>query len=546
MNIFRSLCAVWLMAALAFQNRGQVPENARIKDFQRPASDPSGRKSMLKGADAAHVGNGVFQITRPHLDTFKADGSPDIVIDAAECYFDSNKSKEVWSAKELSMRTGDQRISLQGVGFHWQLGESRLVVSNKVSALIRKSAISGSTNLADVRVTSDQMIYQPESVTFSGSVLVVDPQGEVRCKDLRVRFDANNKLQMIEALQDVILTQKRTEARGKRAVYTESNGLLRLSESTTWRMGDRHGSSELLILDRTNNTLRAETKVQMTIPAALLATNATPDKKAEVTISADTFDYAPTNAITRGPIAIYNGNVQAIDPQAKLKCELLTIFFDATNKLVRAIADRNVEISRPDSALLGPRALFEKDEITVDRPTWTLEDRTGSAQTLSFNPRTREIRAHRDVTMRIPFAGGTNVLLGSTAPAAGANFIIIRSDHFTNANNVATFAQKVRVTETRGQLDANLISLHFGASNRVDRIVADGEVIVTDDKAQVLGQRADYDLNTQQIRITGIPRAHAEGRRIIAREFLIDRNTQNIHYFPPFRIEIQRSSVATN
>ena len=57
------------------------------------------------------------------------------------------------------------------------------------------------------------------------------------------------------------------------------------------------------------------------------------------------------NVNTRGPIAIFNGDVRAIDPQGALDCELLTILFDHTNRLTRAVAERNVQITRPDGSI---------------------------------------------------------------------------------------------------------------------------------------------------------------------------------------------------
>lgn len=554
-----------ILSALA-QNKSL---NARIKDFQAPASDDSGRKSFLKGKDASHVGDGVFQITAPHVETYKPDGSLDITIDAANCFFDKDKTKEVWSETSLAMKTGDGRLALQGVGFRWNPSKSLLTISNQVQATIHRDAVAQSANVAasvlapartnesTVRVTADRLEYTPESIQFRGHVFVDDPQGQVRCETLHVSFTAGNQLNRIEAIDDVILTQGTTEARGKRAIYTPSSGLLRLSEGTTWKMKDGkgasgEGSSELLILDRTNSTLRAETKVTMILPVSLLATNT--EKKSTIRISADTFDYAQTNAVTRGPIAIFNGNVRAVDPQANLDCELLTIFFNATNRLARAVADRDVSIRHENGEIRGPRAVFENEEITVTDPTWRSEEKFGSSKTLAFNPKTREIRALQNVRMQMP-SSSTNFIFGaqtnSTSASAGGsgkaeglqtNFVLITAEAFTNANNTATFSRNVRVNEPRGQIDANFLTLTYNQSNRVQRIVADGDVILTQAKMQAIGQKADYDLQSEQIRLTGTPKIFTEGRSIIAREFQIDRLANKFKPLAPFRIEIDRGT----
>ena len=67
-----------------------------------------------------------------------------------------------------------------------------------------------------------------------GNVVAVDSDSTVRCQTLKVLFDEKNNPKQIEAIDDVILTQKDTEARGKRALYVRSSGLLRLTEKTRW------------------------------------------------------------------------------------------------------------------------------------------------------------------------------------------------------------------------------------------------------------------------------------------------------------------------
>ncbi|HEY6229330.1 MAG TPA: hypothetical protein VI282_19585, partial [Verrucomicrobiae bacterium] len=342
-----------LLRALA-----QAP-NARITGFTAPNTDSAGRKAVIKG-DAEPAGAGIYTIRKLHIDNYRADGQLDSTIDSSECLFDYKGTHDVWSDKDLTLKTIDARLLLKGVGFRFS--NSHLTISNKVDALMRRQALVevavGRTNNAAantddfLRVTSDRMEYFVDALTFYGRVHVIDAQGEVQCETLKVKLGEKNALQEVEALDEVILKQGETEARGRRAIYSPNSGLLRLYENTRWKMGDREGRSELLILDRTNNTLRAETKVSMTLPSSLLATNAPGEKSAhtststnKLTISADTFDYARTNTVTHGPIAIFNGAVHAVDPQATLDCELLTIFFNHTNRLARAVADRNVLIT---------------------------------------------------------------------------------------------------------------------------------------------------------------------------------------------------------
>jgi lipopolysaccharide transport protein LptA len=570
------LAMKWLLLALGliwasfmgFAQQAKV--GARVSDFRFDAEQ--GGKRMRVQGDANTLGNGLWLIKTPHLETFKADGTPDAIIDAAESYFQQSGSSDLWSDKELKMRTADGRMAISGVGFYWLAAKSQLTVSNRVQTTIGRQAIlekPGATNKVkgDIQITSDSMVYSTDSVVFTGHVHVVDPQGEVNSDILNVRFDQNNNPQEIEAIDNVVLKQGETEARGKRALYNRATGLLRLFEKTKWKMGEREGESELLILDHTNNTVRAETKVKMILPASLIATNtadATNVAKGKegntnkVTITADAFDYAATNVVTHGAIAIYNGNVHASEPQANLDCELLTIYFGASNKLARAVADRAVKIARPDTLLEGDKAVFENDEVTVTgKPRWRQQDRRGMSETLVFNPRTKDIRA-TDVRLEIPNVTGTNSLLGSitrtNAPKQIAtNMMVVTARFFTNVNNVATFYEHVRASDPRGQIDANQVAVYLNDTNRIERIRARGDVIMTEETMQATAQEADYDLKTETIRLTGKPKVFAEGREIIAREFLVDRKTSHFIPVAPYWAKLIRperhsreSSSATN
>lgn len=541
-----ALCVVAVLA--------QAPPGARISNFEAPTSDTAGKHSVVKGANAEPVGKGVYKITAPHVDNFGARGVLESTIDAKECFFDPSGSQDVWSDKEFTLKRVDGQMFLKGVGFRWTSRTSQLVVSNNVEALIQRRAVASETAGAGssnaVRITAQSLRYDTDLVTFSGNVRAIDSNGEVQARVVKVRLDEKNDLLEIEAIDDVLIAQKerQIEARGARAVYNRISGLLRLTEKTRWKMGDRFGESESLILDRTNNTLRAENNVKMSLPSSLVTTNLPGESARSSTnrlnISADAFDYAPTNVTTLGPIAIFNGNVHAVDPQAALDCELLTLFFDATNRLVRAVADRDVQIARGDGWIKGTRAVFEKDEITIpNNPTWRLRDNTGAAELLVFNPRTREVRAVKKVRMEIPVSGATNLLLSAngttnTAPPT-SSMLIVTADYFTNRNNIATFSDNVRASETRGQIDANKIEVHLNSTNRVERVVAEGDVIIIEEKTRAIGQRADYDVTAGLIRLTGNPKVIGEEATAIAKEFVIDLINHKRQPVAPFRIEVR-------
>jgi len=90
--------------------------------------------------------------------------------------------------------------------------------------------------------------------------------------DIARESDQNNTLREIERLDDVILAQANRSSRTAGA-YTPSSGLLRLFEKTTWKMADRSGQSDLLILGshEQHRAPRAEGNLRMTFPSTLLS-----------------------------------------------------------------------------------------------------------------------------------------------------------------------------------------------------------------------------------------------------------------------------------
>jgi lipopolysaccharide transport protein LptA len=91
--------------------------------------------------------------------------------------------------------------------------------------------------------------------------------------------------------------------------------------------------------------------------AAAPAPAAEPGKRAgatnEMVIECDNgFEYL-------APKAIYQGNVRVTDPQMKLTCELMTVFFQTNSgRIDTIIAENNVAIRQQDTVATGERAVY--------------------------------------------------------------------------------------------------------------------------------------------------------------------------------------------
>jgi hypothetical protein len=111
-----------------------------VKGFRVPqffeAPYETQMKTLLEGAEAEPQPGGLIWITEFKLQTFNESGARELTVTAPHCIFDSSR-QTVSSAGPLQMRTADGNLLLSGEGFFWQQNNSTLVISNRVSTLIR-------------------------------------------------------------------------------------------------------------------------------------------------------------------------------------------------------------------------------------------------------------------------------------------------------------------------------------------------------------------------------------------------------------------------
>ena len=81
-------------------------------------------------------------------------------------------------------------------------------------------------------------------VDYAGNVHVIDPQLDMTCDFLTVRFTTNGAVENILARQNVVLTTTNNgRATGDVGYYyiTNGNEMMQLSTNAVWRNGDRAG-----------------------------------------------------------------------------------------------------------------------------------------------------------------------------------------------------------------------------------------------------------------------------------------------------------------
>ena len=131
-----------VFAALSFSGAdGQAPPSAvsRASDFTSvqyyPAPFQRQMKSRLSGAEAQPLAGGLLVIRQLKLEIFNMDGSPQSIVEAPECVYDTLHDAAS-SAGHLQLQSGDGRIRVEGDGFLWRQDNSFLTISNHVHSVI--------------------------------------------------------------------------------------------------------------------------------------------------------------------------------------------------------------------------------------------------------------------------------------------------------------------------------------------------------------------------------------------------------------------------
>jgi hypothetical protein len=100
-----------------------------------PEPNQTQMKSRLSGAEAQPLPGGLLAIKQFKLETFNTNGSPQVIVEAPECVYDTAKNTAD-SAGHLQLRSSDGKIRTEGDGFLWRQDDSLLTISNHARTVI--------------------------------------------------------------------------------------------------------------------------------------------------------------------------------------------------------------------------------------------------------------------------------------------------------------------------------------------------------------------------------------------------------------------------
>ena len=534
-------------------------------------------KSVLECARAQPQPNGRYLVTDAKWRTFRENGEGEMTVAAPECVYDSAR-RLISSSGPLHVQAAEGKFSIEGEGFLFQQTNSTLWVSNRVHTILHPELLSGqaaATNSnAAVRkpiaaeeetpgmdIFSDQFTYSEESGlgVYEGNVHVTGTNLNSTEGKLTIVLAApERRLKTLTAEQNVVVdyvtaAHEQVQATGERAFYSADTDLVQMTGQPTWRVGQRDGSGDELIFDRTNNIFRANGHASLKMPAQGLGSSGmfsrtNPAAGPPTTLTNQSIAILCDNYELRTNLAVFREQVRVCERlgdqlQGQMTCSLLTLTFSGTNELQKMVAEHQVLIEQEDRKFTAEKAEYTGTnsvlELTGD-PHWQDGPRQGNGDQIRVNLAHDEMLVHGNAFMRLPAAElGQSAVSAMGKPkrteskARTNEFAEVFCEQYFLAADSALFRGRVRIKHPQMNWVCDEITMlmppTLGKAGRI--IIAEPEVVfhVTDDQGQtfrgtgnkvVYTHRTTATLTNDVVELTGTP-AVLESTNAVGRNNII-------------------------
>ena len=512
----------------------------KVPEYYDPPHETQ-MKSMLEGAQAQRQPDGRWLVTKAKYRTFRVTGEGELAVEAPQCFYDPGQ-RTLSSSGPLHVQTADGKFSIEGEGFLWQQTNSTLLVSNRVHTIIHPELLGPQsapprTNAPaeptpGIDIFSDRFDYAQQSGlgVYQGNVRVAGTNLASTAGRLTILLPmAERRLQSLTAEQNVIVDYEKIHATGERAVYSADTGLMQLTgpPMPTWRVENREGSGDKLVLDRTNRVFRASGHAGLKMPAQSMGASGLLSRPEAV--SAPTL--LPTNQFVeiqcdhyelQTNLAIFHDQVRVRDRlgdqlRGEMSCSLMTLTFSGTNELQKMVAEHQVVIAQGDRQFTADTAEYTGTNGLLEltgNPAWRAGTREGKGDRVRANLAREEMLVRGNAFMRLPAGelGQSSVTALGTPKPSGLKgttpaFAEIFSEEYFVTSDAALFRGQVRIEypqmkETCGELTM-LTPPELGKAGYM--IIAEPAVVfdIVDDQGRSFhgtGQKAVY---THRLTTTG-------------------------------------------
>ncbi len=475
-----------------------------VLNWTAPIAGEDGRTVMLvKGAKATpSLGSGQMEITQFRLETYRyaPDRITELVVESPLGRF---SSQGAGSGERLTLRSADNRFSIEGEGWSWARGTGLLVISNAVETSVRRGGEE--TNRPPIQVRSRRFEYNLRTgdARYVGECVAEDPgRARVSAGELRSRLSpTQTEPDGIQGTNGVVIELLRADkpgrARGEGATYTAATATrgerIELNGRPTWQFGPSQGAADLLVLLPAGDAYTAKGKVLLTLAGGrgshvshlshlshptnetygthgtdgTISTNA-------LTITCELLEARGTNVVFTGPVRARQGDrfeLRTAHLTATLgrpdggTGETSVLAARATGDVVARLGagERGIELKgRTMTYAAGAPSTLEVE----GEPAWRGREHSGTARLFRMHPETQAFEALEDVRVRWV----------SRAKAAEPAPVDIAAATMRVDGDLAAFRGRVTATGGRWELAAAEVDLGLGTNRTVRGIDARRDV----------------------------------------------------------------------
>jgi lipopolysaccharide export system protein LptA len=518
--VFFLLIGLW--AGCAHGQNFLETKNFRVAEPYDPPHETQ-TKSLLEGAKARRLPDGKWFITDATLHTFRVTGEQDLVAKAPECLY-SPVTHTANSDGPLHAQMADGSFSIEGKGFEAQQTNSTLRISNQVHTVVQPKMIgpeAKKTETPDAQLAGEGMEIFSRSfdytngvgvATYRDNVHVVGTNLDMTSRVLTVELPSEErKVKNIIAEQQVVINytnENSIHATGERAVYATDKGLITLTGHPTWRVDQREGRGDELVIDRTNRIFQANGNAWLRSPSQssgtfsfLSTSNSVATTKAQSTnevieVRSRAYEFRTNSAFFQDDVRLSD----FLEGQLRgtITCGRLTAHSSGSNELHYMLAENNVVIQSATNRLTGGRAVYTGTNGWLDlteEPAWSSGNRNGRGRLVRVVTQTDAMRVLGDAYLRLPAGelGDPQAFAAQPAPRKSAakpgvtNFAEITCENYTLQSETAQFEGKVHVSHPQ----MNWVSDRMKVQSLPEggkRLDAEGKVIfdLLDDRGQTV------------------------------------------------------------
>jgi lipopolysaccharide export system protein LptA len=554
-----------------------------------PAPNETQMKSLLEGAGAQPQPDGRLLVTEAKYRSFRTNNEVELSVEAPQCLYDRGR-KAISSSGPLRMQIANGQFSIQGEGFLYQQTNSILQVSNRVHTILHPELVgpqagSARTNgpaeaAPGIDIFSDQFEYSEQSGrgVYQGNVRVAGTNLAATAGRLTILLPmAERRLQSLLAEQNVIVDYEKIHATGERAAYSADTDLVRMTGQPTWRMEERQGSGEELVLDRTNRVLQANGHARLEMPTQNMGlshflSQSSSNSATSLPSTNQFVEILCASYELRTNLAVFHDQVTVSDRlgeelRGKMSCGLMTLTFTGTNELQKMLAEHQVVIAQTNQQFTAETAEYTAADGLLNlsgNPAWRAGTREGKGDLMRVNLAHEEMLVHGNAFMRLPAAELGRTAFSARGPSAGGRskiatneFAEIFSNEYLLTPAAALFRGGVRIEhpqikETCEEL--TMLSLpELGSAGRL--VIAEPAVTfdMVDDQGRTFhgtGDKAVYThrlttvLTNDMMELTGHPAVLA-ATNVVGRNSIITLDLTSQKLVAPGKYNIVGSVPAT-